>query len=103
MTKSSSAAVRRYAKQRARKTPPHISLKAHRIALGLSLDQVAERVVENTGDRPTKGTLSAIESGLRGVSADLLAALEDAYSLPAGSITTDYEPRTTPATKESAA
>ena len=97
MTQSSTAAGRRYAKQRARKTPPHISLKDHRNSIGLSLEQVADRVEESTGDRPTKGALSAIESGLRGVSAELLGALEDAYKLRPGAITTDYEPRTTPA------
>lgn len=98
MTQSSTAAVRRYDKQRKRKTPPHITLKAHRISHNLSLEDIADRVEEQTGDRPTKGALSAIENGLRGVSAELLSALEDAYELPIGSITTDYEPRSTPST-----
>ncbi|WP_234935351.1 hypothetical protein [Mycolicibacterium austroafricanum] len=40
--------------------------------------------------------MSAIETGVRGVSAELLRALEQAYELPPGSITTDYSPRTTP-------
>lgn len=72
------------------------------MALKLSLDDVADRVEEKTGDRPTRGALSAIENGIRGVSVELLLALESAYALPAGSITTDYEPRTTPS-REAAA
>ncbi len=72
-------------------------LRVLRMALQLRLEDVANRVEEITGDRPTKGALSAIETGTRGVSAELLAALEQAYGLDPGSITTTYEPRTTPA------
>lgn len=64
------------------------------------LDDVADRIEAINGDRPARGTLSAIENGVRGVSAELLAALETAYQLPPGSITTDYVPRTSPATSD---
>ncbi|MCT7373187.1 hypothetical protein A7R75_29785 [Mycolicibacterium llatzerense] len=64
------------------------------------LDDICDRVEETNGDRPARGTLSAIENGVRGVSAELLAALEAAYKLPRGSITTDYTPRTTPAASD---
>ncbi|AUV61603.1 Cro protein [Gordonia phage Clark] len=92
---SRSAAKRRYARQRDRKTPPHISLKAHRLSLDPTptLDDIADRVEAITGDRPTKGALSAIESGLRGISSELLDALNEAYGFPSGTITTDYAPR----------
>ena len=88
-------------------TPPHVSLQAYRLALKKidpegrwDLDDICDRVEETNGDRPARGTLSAIENGVRGVSAELLAALEAAYKLPRGSITTDYTPRTTPAASD---
>lgn len=97
---SNIAARRRYAAQREPKTPPHISVKALRVRLGWTLDYVGGLVHEDTGDRPTKGALSAIENGHRGVSAELLGALERAYGLEPGTITTTYVPRNTPAPSE---
>lgn len=94
---SSTAAKRRYSQQRQKQTPPHISLKILRVALGLTLEEVAGRVEEITGDKPTKGALSGIENGHRGISAELLRALEQALNLEPGSITTTYKPRVTPA------
>lgn len=93
---SNIAAKRRYSQQRQKRVPPHVSLKILRTALGKSLVDVAARVEEITGDKPTKGALSAIENGHRGVSAELLTALELAYGLNPGSITTTYIPRATP-------
>ena len=91
------AATRRYSRQRVAKTPPHISLGTLRKqVLKIRLDDVADRIEEITGDRPKRGTLSAIENGHRGASAELLAALESAYGLEPGSITTTYRPRVTP-------
>lgn len=88
-------AKRRYERQRDRRTPPHITLRAHRLSLEPvpTLDEIADRIEAQTGDRPTKGALSAIESGLRGVSAELLDALNAAYGFPEGTITVDYAPR----------
>lgn len=107
---SNIAARRRYSDQRERRTPPHIALRTLRLALKhydpdgqWDLDDVCERVEAVTGDRPARGTMSAIESGTRGVSVELLSALEQAYRLPAGSITTDYSPRNTPALSEQVA
>ena len=100
------AAKRRYANQRERRTPPHITLRDHRIALRAQTDQpwdlddVCDRIEAITGDRPARGTLSAIENGVRGVSAELLSALEQAYELPPGTITLDYKPRVTPSTSD---
>lgn len=85
--------TRRYARQRNPKVPPHVSIAVVRRLSGLTLDEVCDRVQEITGDRPTKGALSAIENGHRGASAQLLAALEGAYQLPDGSISTTYRPR----------
>lgn len=94
---SSLAARRKYAKQRPPKTPPHITLRTHRLSHHLTLEDVATRVEEITGDKPTKGALSAIESGTRGISAELKDALEKAYGFEPGSITTTYKPRGTTA------
>lgn len=101
--KSRTAANRRYSRQRQRRTPPHITLQQHRLDLkrktgdSWDLDDVCDRIEAITGDRPARGTLSAIENGVRGISAELLSALEQAYELPPGSITTDYTPRSTTA------
>lgn len=100
---SSIAGRRRYSQQRERKTPPHISLKTFRIASGKTLDDVAKRIEEITGDKPTKGALSAIENGHRGISAELLDALERAFDLDPGSITTTYKPRATTSVVEEGA
>ncbi len=75
----------------------------HDVENDWDLDDVCDRVEALTGDRPARGTMSAIESGARGVSAELLSALEQAYKLPAGSITTTYQPRNTPAVSEDVA
>ena len=93
--RSQTDAKRRYERQRERKTPPHISLRTHRLALDPTptLDDIADRVEALTGERPTKGALSAIESGIRGASIELLAALNEAYGFEPGAITTDYTPR----------
>lgn len=68
-------------------------LKFVRIAAGLTLEDVSVRIAGRTGRRYGKGTLSAIESGMRGASVEVLSALEAVYHLPAGSIRTDYVPR----------
>lgn len=101
------AARRRYDHQRERRTPPHVSLQTFRLALKRlmpegrwDLDDVCDRIEESCGDRPARGTLSAIENGARGASAQLIAALEVAYQIPTGSITTDYIPRSTTAVIE---
>lgn len=87
----------RYAQQAPRpaKNPPHVSLTALRSAVGLSIEEVCGRIEEETGDRPSRGTVSAIENGRRGASATMLVSLARAYGLPDDAITTDYEPRST--------
>lgn len=84
-----------YSGQRATKTPPHTSLRNLRRVSGLTLEQVCEAVTEiaHLSKPMTRGSLSAIESGLRGASQPILDALAIAYGLDAGDITTDYDPR----------
>ncbi|ORA02186.1 transcriptional regulator [Mycolicibacterium bacteremicum] len=70
--------------------------KQYNLPLGFDIDDICDRVEAACGDRPARGTISAIETGTRGVSAELLTALELAYGTRPGSITTTYEPRCTP-------
>lgn len=83
--------------RRARRTPPHVPLGTLRTALGLTLDQVCERVAdENPTLGLTRGHLSGVENGHRGASAELLDALAVAYGIAPSAVSTDYAPRTTP-------
>lgn len=79
--------------KRTRRVPPHVPLGALRRVAGLSLDQLAKRMAEETDCAPGRGTLCAIESGDRGASLDILHALELVYGLPDGTISTTWEPR----------
>ena len=86
----------KYANQRVRIVPPHVSLQSLRVATGMTLDELCERVGEVTGKEPPKrGTMSAIENGIRGASSELLDAIALAYGLQPGSVTTTYRPRRT--------
>lgn len=82
-----------YDKQRAKVTPPHVSLADLRAATGMTIDKLIEKLEEVTGRRYTRGTISAIENGHRGASIDLLDALAVAYGMRPGAVTTNYEPR----------
>lgn len=83
----------RYTQQRPRKVPPHVSLADLRYISGKTLDDVCAAASEVLDKPLTRGALSAIENGHRGASAKVLAALEVAYGLRAGSLVTNYEPR----------
>lgn len=84
-----------YDNQRQAKTPPHVSLRGLRKASGMTLEQVADAVTEVLGATPAinRGTISAIESGIRGASTRMLDALAVAYGMEPGDIVTDYQPR----------
>lgn len=80
--------------RRGDKTPPHAPLRAIRQAAGLTLEQVGQRITQEFPEiTASRGTLSAIESGARGASDLMLRALERAYGIDEGSLTTDYIPR----------
>lgn len=85
--------VPNYDKQRTRKVPPHISLGDLRSISGKTLEQVCALVADELGKPFTRGALSAIENGHRGASAPVLAALEVAYGLRPGALSTTYVPR----------
>lgn len=84
-----------YDNQRAKRTAPHVTLRGVRNATGMTLDQVAQAVNEVTGGKTkvNRGTISAIESGVRGASVQMLNAIAVAYGMEPGDIVTDYEPR----------
>lgn len=72
--------------ERSRKTPPTVSIRSLRIATGRTLEDVC-KAFEEIADKPlTKGALSAIESGLRGVSPETARFLALAYGLDENSI-----------------
>lgn len=83
----------RYDRQRPKQTPPHASLRDIRNALGLTLDQVIERIQEETGRSYTRGAISAIENGHRGASTQALADITLALGLREGALVTTYQPR----------
>ena len=86
---------RNYGNQRKPKNPPHVTLKALRLVAGITAEELCRRIAEeNPSLNPTRGTISAIESGLRGASPAMLDAISAAYGLPPGEITTDYAPVT---------
>ena len=86
----------RYAetKERPKVTPPHLALRDVRMAVGITLEALAQRIKEVSGIEVTRGALSAIENGHRGASDELLAAIGLAFGCGADAVTTDYEPRT---------
>lgn len=93
MPKTPSTNRSRYVGQRNRVTPPHVSIGDLRVATGMTIDQLLDRLFEVTGHRYTRGAISAIENGHRGASADLLEALAVAYGLRTGAVTATYRPR----------
>jgi transcriptional regulator with XRE-family HTH domain len=72
--------------ERDRKSPPSVSIRSLRTATGRTLDDVCKAFEEIAGKPLTKGALSAIESGLRGVSPDTARFLALAYGLDENAI-----------------
>lgn len=82
-----------YDKQRPKVTPPQIGLADLRESHGLTQAAVAAQVASRiTADKFNAGSLSLIEGGHRGASAEVLAALEQVFKLKPGALTVDYEP-----------
>lgn len=76
------------------KTPPVASLRSVRLASQQTLETVADSVSELLGQKVSRGTISAIETGVRGASVQMLDALALAYGLEPGDIyVSDYDPR----------
>lgn len=82
----------KYDKQREKVTPPRIGIadlrKSHRMTQAAVAEQVAAII-----DKPfNSGSLSLVEGGHRGASADVLAALEQVFGLGPGALVVDYAP-----------
>ncbi|MEZ0366766.1 helix-turn-helix domain-containing protein [Mycobacterium sp. pUA109] len=78
------------------RTPPHLPLKALREVTDTTLEELAIGIGEILDSTPpSRGTLSAIETGRRGASRELLSAIEEFFHLSPGTITTTYRPRPT--------
>lgn len=74
--------------RRAKKVPLRVGIKHLREAHGWTQDQVRYRVAEIMGTEPiSRGSLSAIESGARGASIEVLAALAEVYGLTVTDLT----------------
>jgi transcriptional regulator with XRE-family HTH domain len=83
----------KYGNQRQPKAPPHLPLKYARAIAGITAEELCRRIREEDPTlSPTRGTISAIETGTRGASPRMLAAICAAYGLPPDAIVTDYEP-----------
>jgi hypothetical protein len=84
-------------KQRTR-TPPHTDLRTIRLRFtGMTLDEAGAAVADVLGlDEPlNRGTIGAIETGIRGTSQQMLDALAVAYGMKPGDFSTDYAPQAT--------
>lgn len=73
-------------------TPPRIGLADLRKSHRLTQAQVAERVAAIIDKPYNAGSLSLLEGGHRGASADVLGALEQVFGLGPGALVVNYEP-----------
>lgn len=95
MAKAPGTKPRKYPTPRAIKNPPHFALKYARVIAAISAEELCRRIKEEDPTlTPTRGTISLIESGARGASPRMLAAICAAYGLPPEALVTDYKPLT---------
>lgn len=83
----------RYAKQRPKLPAPVVTLATLRKARGLTLQAICDHMYAEHGIKVDRGTVSAIELGHRGASAQMLTAIADALGIHVTDIDTAYEPR----------
>lgn len=83
-----------YEKQRDRRRPPVVSVRDVRVAYGWTLPQLADSIRETTGFKVSPEHLNNIELGIRGGSAELLAAW--AQTLSVSQVMGDWVPRAAP-------
>lgn len=89
-TKTTSA---KYTQKQKPVTPPHVSLGTLRKVAGLTIAQLIIRIETATGNTYSRGAVSAMESGIRGVSVQFITDLAAAYGVDRSAITTTYLPR----------
>lgn len=73
-------------------SPPSIGLADLRKSHRMTQAQVAEQVASIIDKPYSPGSLSLVEGGYRGASAEVLAALEQVFGLGPGSLRVDYKP-----------
>lgn len=81
-----------YEKQRPKVTPPQLTIAVLRKSHRLTQSAVAEQVAAILDKPFNAGSLSLVEGGHRGASAEVLAALEQVYGLASGDLLVDYTP-----------
>ncbi|MGZ4518927.1 MAG: helix-turn-helix domain-containing protein [Mycobacteriaceae bacterium] len=81
-----------YSQQRPKVTPPQIGLADLRKSHKLTQANVAEQVAAIIDGEFYSGSLSLIEKGHRGASAEVLRALEQVFGLAEGAVAVDYTP-----------
>lgn len=81
-----------YDDQRPKVAPPQVGLADLRKSHRMTQTAVAEQVAAIIDKTFNSGSLSLIEGGHRGASAEVLAALEQVFGIGAGSLVVTYEP-----------
>lgn len=81
-----------YDKQRDKVEPPRIRLADLRRSHRLTQAEVAAQVAAIIDKPFVAGSLSLVEGGHRGASAEVLSALEQVFGLGPGSLVVDYTP-----------
>jgi transcriptional regulator with XRE-family HTH domain len=79
--------------RRPRVSAPYIPLAVLRQKMHLTQVDVCELIYKQTGIRPERATISAIEQGHRGASVELIEALAQVYEIDPSVIDTAYTPR----------
>lgn len=72
--------------------PPFVELAGVRRLLGLKQSEVCDKIAVLIGKSFTVGALSAIETGQRGASPEVLSAIQTALGIHAGDLHTAWEP-----------
>lgn len=95
MPKQATSKGSRYNHQRPSVTIPVVGTAVLRKAKGLTLQAVCDHINDEFSfPKPVeRGTISAIENGHRGASAQMLRAYADALGVSVSDIDTSYEPR----------
>lgn len=83
----------RYDHQRPKHPSPVVTTAILRKAKNLTLQAICDHMNEEHGLKVDRGTISAIELGHRGASAQMLRAYADALGVLVADIDTAYEPR----------
>lgn len=82
----------KYDSQREKVAPPRLGIAALRKSHRLTQEAVADSIA-SVIDKPfSGGSLSLIELGHRGASAEVLRALEQVFGLASGDLSVEYKP-----------